>query len=309
MLSYVARRLLFAIFVLWGALTVIFIVVRSIPGNPAEVLLGANATPEEIAALSARLGLSQPLPLQYGIFLRGAVHGDFGQSSQFGVPAFGLVLQRVPASAELAGIAIAIVLLAGFSLGSLLAAFAHTKLDRFATSIVSFVQALPDFWVAIMLLALFSNALGLLPPEGKAGWQTFVMPTITLAFPFSCVLVRFIRAGIIDVRRNRYIVTARAKGVPEWVIFRKHVLRNMLIPVVTIVGVQIGMLFSGAAIVETVFNWPGVGQLLINAITFRDYSVVEADVFLFACTFVGINLIVDVLYAYIDPRVRLGGGM
>jgi len=306
MLTYVVRRLFFAIFVLWGALTIIFIVIRSIPGNPAEVLLGPSATPDEVAALSNRLGLQQPLPLQYALFLQHVVHGDFGTSSQFGVPAFALVLQRVPASAELAAVAMSIVLVAGFTLGPLLASIADTKLDRFATSVVFFTQALPDFWIAILLLMMFSGRLGLLPAEGKSDWHSFVLPAITLAFPFSCVLIRFVRSGILDVQRSGYIQTARAKGLSPWVIFRRHSLRNMLIPVLTIVGVQLGMLFSGAAIVETVYNWPGVGQLFLNAITYRDYSVVQVDVFLFACVFVGINFTVDILYAYIDPRIRLG---
>lgn len=305
MIAYLLKRLFFSIFVLWGAVTVIFIVIRAIPGNPAEVLLGANATPPEIAALTAKLGLNEPWPVQYAAYLESVVRGDFGNSSQFGRPALPLVLDRVPASAELAGVAMAIALVTGFTVGPLLAAAPGTKIDRAVTSTVFFVQALPGFWVGILLLMLFASRMTLLPAEGKGGWQTFVMPAVTLAFPFACVLIRFVRSGIVDVRRSGYVQAARAKGLSESVIFRKHILRNMLIPVITIAGVQLGMLFSGAAIIETVFNWPGVGQLFLNAIAFRDYSLVEADVFLFALVFVAVNLLVDLLYAYIDPRIRL----
>lgn len=307
MTSYVMRRLVFSIFVLFGAVTVIFIVVRAIPGNPAEVLLGVTATKAEIAAMTRRLGLDQPEIVQYGKFLWGVLHLDFGESIQFGSPAFPLAVSRIGASAELACVSMAGVLMVAFTVGPLLARIPGHAADRAATSTLVFIQALPPFWVALLLLLFLVDDFDLLPPGGEAGAASFVMPAFALGFPFACVLARLVRAGLIEVMDSAYVQSARAKGLSEFRIFWKHSLRNMLIPVVTVGGVQLGLLFAGAAIIETVFNWPGIGSLLINAINFRDYSVVESCVFVFACAFVIINFVVDILYAYIDPRVRIPG--
>jgi peptide/nickel transport system permease protein len=304
MLTYIARRLAFSIFVLLAAATIIFVVIRAVPGNPAQVLLGPSATPDEIAALTQKLGLNQPFPIQYVKFILGVLHLDFGNSSQFGVPAWPLVLERVPASAELAGVAMLLVLVTAFAVGPLLAQVPGSVADRVGTMAILLIQGLPGFWVGILLLLAFVDRLHLLPPFGNGGWENFVMPAITLAFPFAAVMTRFVRAGVIEVLSSGYIQVARAKGLGRMRIFYKHVLRNMLITILTVAGVQMGLLFSGAAIVETVFDWPGVGQLLLNAITYRDYGLVEADIFLFAAAYVGINFIVDILYGYVDPRVR-----
>lgn len=301
------RRLAFSIFVIFSAVTVIFIVVRAIPGNPAAVLLGANATRAEVLALTKRLGLNQSEIVQYWKFLWGVLHLDLGNSSQFSSPALPLAMSRVGASAELAGVSMVGVLVIAFTVGPLLAHTAGRRVDRGATFALIFIQALPTFWVALLLLLVLVDHLNLLPPGGLSGPSSFVMPAIALGFPFACVLARLVRAGLIEVMDSAYIQTARAKGMPEFRVFWKHSIRNMLIPVLTVGGVQLGQLFAGAAIIETVFNWPGIGSLLINGLNFRDYSVIESCVFIFACVFVALNFVVDVLYAYIDPRVRMLG--
>jgi len=306
MIGYVLRRAFFSIVVILIAVSTIFIVVRSLPGNPAQLLLGPDATPAAIAKLSRQMGLDRGLLVQYGYFIEDVLRLNFGNSSQFGEPALSVVMARVPASLELAGVAMAMVLVVAFVIGPLLATRTGSKLDHIVSGALMFVQGLPGFWVGLLLLLFFVDRFGLLPPGGRSNWQSFVMPAITLGFPFACVLARLTRDGFVAVLRSGYVRTAQAKGISEWRVLRKHCLRNMLIPVITVGGVQLGMLFSGAAIVETIFNWPGIGQTLLNGILNDDYSIVEADIFVFAVGFVAVNFLVDVLYAYIDPRIRLG---
>jgi peptide/nickel transport system permease protein len=307
MTSYILRRLAFSVLVVLAALVVIFIVIRAVPGNPAEVLLGVNATHSEIVALTKRLGLNEPEIVQFGKFLWGVAQLNFGNSSQFSTPALPLALSRVGASAELAGVSMAGVVVFAFTVGPLLARIPGRRVDRETTSTLMFVQALPPFWVGLLFLLVFVNHLNMFPPGGMSGLTSFILPAIALGFPFACVLARLVRSGLIEVMDSAYIQTARAKGMPEWRVFWKHSIRNMLIPVLTVAGVQLGYLFAGAAIIETVFNWPGIGSLLINAISYRDYSLIEACIFIFACAFVALNFITDMLYAYIDPRIRISG--
>lgn len=305
MASYVLRRIGFSIFVVLCAVTIMFIVVRSIPGNPALLLLGPDATKQDVASLAKKMGLDRSIVVQYGIFIRQVAELSFGKSSQFGKSALPLVMSRVPASLELAGAAMAIVIVVAFTAGPLLARRAGSRTDRLGTNALIFIQGLPNFWVALIMLLILVDQFRLLPPGGRGGWQSFVLPAVTLGFPFACVLARLSREGFIQTLDSGYARTARAKGLSEWSVLRRHCLRNMLIPVLTVGGVQLGMLFSGAAIVETIFNWPGVGQLLLNGILNSDYSLVEADIFIFAVGFVLVNFIVDLLYAWIDPRIRL----
>jgi peptide/nickel transport system permease protein len=305
-IAYVLRRIVFSVIVILVAVSTIFIVVRSLPGNPAQLLLGPDATPAAIARLARQMGLDRGIFVQYGYFLRDVLHLDFGNSSQFGQPALSIVMARVPASLELAGVSMTMVLIVAFVLGPLLAWRPDSRLDQLVSGALMFIQGLPGFWVGVILLLVLVDNLRLLPPGGRSNWESFIMPAITLGFPFACVRARLTRDGFVDVLQSGYVRTARAKGLSEWRVLRKHCLRNMLIPIVTVGGVQLGMLFSGAAIVETIFNWPGIGQSLLNGILNDDYAIVEADIFVFAVGFVAVNFIVDVLYAYIDPRIRLG---
>lgn len=307
MTTYIIRRLFFAIFVMWGAVTVIFIIMRVVPGDPVSVLLGPDATREQVAAGRESFGLDEPMLTQYAIFLQDAVRLDFGDSLRMGGSALEAVLDRLPATVQLGFSAMALALLLGFPLGILAALRPRSLLDRAISAFSLAGQSIPNFWVGIMLILIFARTLNVLPSSGNATWRHFLLPSVTLALPFLSVLVRLIRSGLLEVMHEGYIQTARAKGFSERIVILRHGIRNALIPVVTVVGLQFGALLSGTVIVETVFAWPGVGRLLVASIFARDYAVVQAAIFLIAGTFLLLNLLVDVLYGYLDPRVRVGG--
>ncbi|MFS2242462.1 ABC transporter permease [Microbacterium sp. OR16] len=303
--GYVARRLLFSIFVLWGAITVVFVVLRLVPADPAQMILGSDATPAELAALRAELGLDQSLLVQYGAYLLDIVRGDFGDSFRLQQPAMQLVLERFPATATLASSALILAVLVGVPLGTAAALRAHRLLDRIISFASLVMQSLPGFWVGIVLILIFARSLKLLPSAGNGGFEHLILPTTMLALPFIAVLTRMTRSGLLEVSHEGYIQTARAKGLSERVVIMPHAIRNALIPIVTVVGLQFGGLLGGAVITETVFAWPGVGRMLVDSINQRDYNIVQAAILLITGIFVLVNLLVDVLYAYLDPRVRL----
>ncbi len=305
MTTYILRRLFFAIFVMWGAVTVIFIIMRVVPGDPVTVLLGPDATREQIAAGIESFGLNEPILRQYAIFLQNALRLDFGDSLRMGGSALEAVLYRLPATVQLGFSAMALALLLSFPLGILAALRPRSLLDRVISALSLAGQSIPNFWVGIMLILVMARTLNILPSSGNATWRHFVLPSVTLALPFLSVLVRLIRSGLLEVMHEGYIQTARAKGFSERVVILRHGMRNALIPVVTVVGLQFGALLSGTVIVETVFAWPGVGRLLVASIFARDYAVVQAAIFLIAGTFLLLNLLVDVLYGYLDPRVQV----
>ena len=303
--GYVVRRLLFSVFVLWGAVSVVFVVLRMFPSDPARMILGSDATAEELAVLRAKMGLDQPLVIQYAKYLGGILQGDYGESFRQHRPAMELVLERFPATATLAVSALVVAILIGTPLGIAAALNAHRAVDRVVSVFSLVLQSLPGFWVGIVLILIFARTLKVLPSAGNGSLAHMVLPTIMLALPFIAVLTRMTRSGLLEVSHEGYIQTARAKGLPERVVIMPHAIRNALIPIVTIVGLQFGGLLGGAVITETVFAWPGVGRLLVEAINQRDYNVVQAAILLITGIFVIVNLLVDVLYAYLDPRVRL----
>lgn len=305
--AYLARRAVFSVFVLWGAVTVIFLVLRLVPGDPARILLGSDADPAQVEALRERMGLNEPLYVQYLVYLRDVARLDFGPSFRMGMDAMELVLSRLPYTALLAVTALVLSLLIGIPLGIVAALKANTLLDRVISILSIASQSTPGFWVGIVLILVFARSLQVLPSGGTGSWQHLVLPSVTLALPFLAILVRLTRSGLLEVIHEGYVQTARAKGLRERVVIFPHAIRNALIPVVTVVGLQFGTLLTGAVIVETVFAWPGVGRALVDAISHRDYGVVQAAILLIAGAFVFINLVVDVLYGYLDPRVRLAG--
>lgn len=305
MLRYLQRRLFSAVFVLWGAVTAIFFIVRLGTANPAAALLGPDATEAEVKAEAARLGLNHSFADQYWIFLKHAAVLNFGQSFQFSTGAMELVLRRAPATMELAAGSIALILVVSPPLGIIAAVWRDSWWDRSISSSALAAQALPNFWIGIVLLLIFVRKLGLLPAGGTVSLPDLVLPAITLALPSISVLVRLVRSGLIDVMGSQYVQTARVKGLPERLVVGRHAARNMLIPVLTVAGIQLGNLLGGSVVIETVFNWPGLGSLMTNAAEYRDYSVVEAAMFFFAFTFVVVNLATDVAYGYLDPRVRV----
>jgi peptide/nickel transport system permease protein len=305
MAAYIIRRIIYAIFVLWGALTVIFMVVRILPGDPATLMLGAGARPEEIEALRDQLGLNDSLIVQYGRFMSEAVRLDFGDSLWLNRPVLDSVAERIWATGRLALGAMVIALLVSFPLGILAALRQRTIVD-YLVSVLSLIgQSVPSFWLGIMLILIFARQLRLLPSAGSDTWQHLVLPAVTLALPLVGVLTRLVRSGLLEVMHEDYIRTARAKGVSSSAVLTRHAMRNMLIPVVTVIGIQLGNLLGGAVIVETVFGWPGIGRLLVNAIFQRDYPLVQASILFITTTFILINLLVDISYVYLDPRIRL----
>jgi len=306
-LTFLMRRVAMTLFVLWGVVTVIFIVVRIVPGDPALTQLGPTATAVELDAFRERFGLNEPLLAQYFAFLRGAVVLDFGDSFRLGGDSMGHVLQRLPLSLALAGTAMALALAVSLPLGILSAMKPGGFIDRIASTSSLIVQGLPTFWVGIMLILLFARTLNVMPSGGAESWRHIVLPAIALGLPLIGVIVRLVRSGLLETLREGYIQTARSKGLSEGVVISVHGLRNMLIPVVTVLGLQFGVLLGGAVVVEMVFSWPGLGRLLIDAIGNRDYPVVQAAVATMAAVFVGLNLAVDLLYGVLDPRIQVGG--
>ena len=305
MTSYLIKRILYSLFVLWGAVSIVFIVLRLVPSNPVVMQLGADSTPEQRAALAAEMGLDKPVIVQYWNFLTDAVQLDFGSSYRLQQEALPLVLERLPATLELAGAALIMALMVGIPLGMISALNVNRVPDRIVSTLSLTGQSLPPFWIGIVLILVFARVFGVLPSGGTGSLLHIVLPAFTLAFPFLAILTRMTRNGLLEVLGEGYIQTARSKGLKERIVIAPHAIRNALIPLVTVVGVQFGILLAGSVVVETVFSWPGIGRMLIDAINMRDYNLVQAAVLVIAIGFVVINLIVDLLYVYLDPRVRI----
>lgn len=294
-----------AIVTLWLVVTVVFVVLR-FSGDPVSLLLPSDATQEQIQALRADLGLDQPIPVQYGRFVVQLAHGDFGDSLRFNQPALGLVLHRFPATAELALLAFAAAAVVGLAIGSLTAFVHGSALDRFLMAVMGLAQAAPSFFLGIMLILIFSVDLKWLPTSGSGRPSQLVLPALTLSALTLASIARITRSSLLDVLRADYIRTARAKGIPERMVWFGHALRNAALPLVTLLGLELAELLAGAVIVETVFAWPGIGRLAIDSVAARDYPVVQAVVLLIASIFIVINLLVDLSYLVLDPRTRNG---
>lgn len=306
MATYLARRLLFSVFVLLGVLTALFFILRVLPGDPAAIMLGAAADREMVDRQRQIMGLDRPLALQYVTYLGQVVTGDWGLSLHERRPAMTLVLQRLPATAELAFAGLAVALVVGFALGITAALRSNTVLDRVISALSLVGQAIPNFWLGIVLILVFSRTLEWLPTFGRGTSAHLVLPVATLAVQLIGVTTRLVRSGMLEVLATDYVRTARAKGAAEARVIRHHAIKNMLIPVITVLGVQLGTLLGGAVVLETVFAWPGLGRLIVSAIDNRDYPVVQAAVTVIALIFVVLNLLVDLVYAYLDPRIRYG---
>ncbi|OGL13454.1 MAG: ABC transporter permease [Candidatus Rokubacteria bacterium RIFCSPLOWO2_02_FULL_72_37] len=304
MRAYVARRLAQSLLVLLGVSFVVFFILH-LTGDPALVLLPPDATAEDIREFREAMGFNDPFLVQYGRFLAGALRGDFGRSVRHDEPAFDLVAERMPATLELAGAALLIALALAIPAGIVSAVRRNTALDYVSTVVALLGQSMPTFWLGIMLILVFSVRLNLLPSSGRGTLEHLILPAITLGLFTTARITRLTRSGMLEVLNQDYIRTARAKGVGGPPVVWKHALKNAAIPIVTIVGIELGTLLGGSVITETIFAWPGVGRLSVQAIYNRDYPVVQAAVFLLSTTFVAVNLAVDVLYTYLDPRIRL----
>jgi peptide/nickel transport system permease protein len=263
-----------------------------------------DATEEYIAQLRHEMGLDKPLLTQYYIFFTNALRGNFGESFEHGESAFKVVLEHMPATIELATAAFLISIFIGLPFGCMAALWQNTLYDKSLMTFAVLGQALPDFWLGLMMILLFSVQLGWLPAFGHGNWEHLIMPAITAGMFHMARLARLMRSEMLEVLRQDYILTARSKGVAENVILFRHAMKNSAIPIVTILGIDLALTLGGTVITETVFAWPGVGRLTVTAIHHRDYPIVQVTVFLLASTFVIINMLVDILYTYLDPRIE-----
>jgi peptide/nickel transport system permease protein len=304
MTAYLIRRLGSTLFAIWAIATLVFLLVR-VTGDPAVLLLSEQYTTADLARVRHRLGLDQPLAVQYARFLAGVPRLDFGRSYRFDQPARELVVERFPATLMLAVAALGVALLVSIPLGVLSAARRNSALD-IGVSFFSFLGfAVPTFWLGTMLLILFGVVLRWLPTSGFGSWRHLVLPAITLATWPTGQFTRILRSEMITALTEDYVRTARAKGLPGRRILLVHTFRNAALTFITLVGLVFGALLGGAVVTETIFGWPGLGRLVIQATLSRDYPVVQTVVILLALVFVGINLLVDLAYAFLDPRIRL----
>lgn len=299
------KRLLGVAPVIFGVLLLTFLLVHLVPGDPVEVMLGESATSADRSQLRAELGLDRPLAIQFMDYLARLAHGDFGRSIHTQTEISQLLAERVPASARLALTALVIAIAIGLPLGIIAALKAGTWPDNTATLLSLTLSAMPHFWLGPLLMLVFALWLGWLPVSGMENNASIVLPALTLGFGLAAILTRMTRASLLEVLHEDFIRTARAKGLPEHTVILRHALRAALLPIVTVLGLQLGGLLAGTVITETVFGWDGVGRLLVESIEKRDYPVTQACVLVIALTYVLVNLGTDLLYTRIDPRVRL----
>jgi ABC-type dipeptide/oligopeptide/nickel transport system permease component len=305
MFRYLVRRLLLTIPVLLGVATLVFALIHFIPGDPAQAMLGEGAAPEDVAQLRARLGLDRPLPVQYASFLRGVMRGDLGVSLRNNQPVTQQILERLPATAELAIASMTVAVCIALPLGIIAAVWRGTSVDFGAMTLSLIGISVPNFWLGPLLAMIFSVELGWLPVGGRGTFAHLILPSLTLGAALAAILARMTRASLLEELREPYVLAARAKGVSRTRAVLHHAFRNSLIPIVTILGLQFGVVLTGAVITETIFAWPGIGRLLIQSISFRDYPLVQGCVLLIAVTYVGANLITDLTYGFLDPRIRV----
>jgi ABC-type dipeptide/oligopeptide/nickel transport system permease component len=303
-LRFLARRLLLTLPVLLGVATLVFSLIHLIPGDPAQAMLGDTASPEEIADLRARLGLDRPLPEQYTSFLGGLVRGDLGMSLRTSQPVTTMIIERMPATFELAAAAMVFAVMVAMPLGIAAAVWRGTSVDHSAMTLALMGISIPNFWLGPLLAIVFAVELGWLPVSGRGTWAHLVLPAISLGAALAAILARMTRATLLEELREQYVQAARARGTSRIRAVVGHAFRNSLIPVVTLIGLQFGAVLTGAVITETIFAWPGIGRLLIQSISFRDYPLVQGCILLIAMTYVGVNLLTDLVYGVLDPRIR-----
>lgn len=301
----VIARLLAAIPVLFGVTVLVFVVLRILPGDPVSVLLaGAPATPREVAALQHQFGLDQPLIVQYWEFVRQAAEGSFGTSYATRQGVASMIAGQIGATIQLTLAAALLTAVAGVAAGTLAAAFRDTWIDALIRYLSLLGTSMPSFWTGILLLTVFSFTVHLFPATGSGDLQQLVLPAVTLALAASGVVTRVVRNSVIEVLGENFVTALRAKGISERAILTRHVLRNAIIPAVTIIGLQIGALLAGAVIVEDVFARQGLGRLLVTGVQDKDYPVIQGTVLVIAVIYVLVNIVVDISYAYLDPRIR-----
>ena len=304
MLRYVLGRLLLTIPVLFGVATLVFSLIHLVPGDPAQAMLGEGASADDVAQLRSRLGLDQPLLVQYGHFLSGVVRGDLGSSFRTSQPVTQMIAERLPATAELALASMLVAMLIALPLGIAAAVWKNSAVDYAAMTAALAGISIPNFWLGPLLAIVFAVQLGWLPVSGRGGLANLVLPAISLGAALAAILARMTRATMLDELGELYVRAARARGASRLRAVTGHALRNSLIPLVTILGLQFGAVLTGSVITETIFAWPGIGRLLVQSIGFRDYPAVQGCILLIAITYVMVNLLTDLVYGVLDPRIR-----
>ena len=304
MLRFLARRCLLTIPVLLGVATLVFALIHLIPGDPVRTMLGESATEESVIELRGRLGLDRPLYTQYAIYLKDLARGNLGTSLRTSEPVVTAIATRLPATFELAAASMIVAIVIAIPLGILAAVGAGTFVDHLATTLSLVGISMPNVWLGPLLAIVFAVELGWLPVSGRGTVAQLILPALTLGAPLAAVLARMTRASVIDELRELYVTAARARGLSRTRAVLRHAFRNSLIPIVTVLGLQVGAVLTGAVITETIFAWPGVGRLLIQSIGFRDYPLVQGCILLIAVTYVSVNLLTDLAYGLLDPRIR-----
>jgi peptide/nickel transport system permease protein len=304
MIRYISIRLLFALPALWLILTMVFLLAHIVPGDPVAQMLGEGARAEDLTQLRHALGLDLPLPVQYGRYLSGVLHGNLGESFRFQQPVLKVVAEHYPATLELAAVALLICALIGIPAGVLAAHKRGERTDHAVAVLTLFGLSVPNFALGPVLILLFSVVLGWLPVSGRGGVSHLILPAFTLGAALAAILTRMVRTSVIEELSADYVRTARAKGVSESGVLFRHALRNALIPILTILGLQFGSLLAGTIVTESIFSWPGIGRLAVQAIGARDYPLLQGCILLIAVSYVFVNLLTDLVYALVDPRVR-----
>jgi peptide/nickel transport system permease protein len=303
-MSVAGRRLALLVPTLLGVATLVFAFLHLVPGDPVEIMLGESAAPADVAALRRDLGLDRPLPAQYGRFLARAARGDLGRSITFRAPVADVIAARYPATLQLAGAALVVALALALPLGVVAAVRPGSALDRVVRLASLAGVCVPSFWLGPLLILVFSLHLGWLPTSGREAPASVILPALTLGLGMAAILLRLTRASMLAALGEDYVRTARAKGAPEWRVLAVHALRNALLPVTTVAGLQAGALLAGAIITETIFAWPGLGRLVVQAIDARDYPLVQGCVLAMGVGYVAVNTATDLLHRAIDPRLR-----
>ena len=305
MITYLINRLALSAIVVFGVSILVFSMLHLVPGDPAVVMLSESASGQDVEQLRHDLGLDQPLWVQYTLYIGHVVHGDLGRSIRLQQPVAQLIAGRLPNTLELAITSLTLATILGVAVGAMSAVRRGRVSDHAVMAAALLGVSLPSFWLGLLLILFFGLRLGVLPIAGNQdGLTSLVLPAVTLAAVPTATIARLTRSGLLDVLGEDYIRTARAKGLRELAVIVNHALRNSMIPVITVVGVQFGVLLGGAVIVETVFAWPGVGRLLIDAVSARDFPLVQGIMLFISISFVLVNLLADVVYAYVDPRIR-----
>jgi peptide/nickel transport system permease protein len=305
--AYIGQRVAATIPVLLGVSLLVFSMLQLVPGDPVQLMLSEfQTTPEQIARLRSQLRLDEPLPVQFGRFLWDAVHGDLGTSIRTRRPVTQEIADNFPSTLQLAVSGLVVAAVTGVTLGIVAATHQHSWLEVVSMLIALIGVSMPSFWLGLLLIFLVSLQLRLLPATGGGDWQHLILPAITLGLGAAAILARLTRSSMLEVLRQEYVTTARAKGLREWAVIGRHAFKNALIPVVTIFGLQFGQLLAGTVVVETVFARPGLGRLVVDGILNKDFPMVQGIVLVVAVSYILVNLLVDLLYAVLDPRIRYG---